>query len=53
MPYCREAGAGPAVACLHGNASVSGRWRARMARLGDRFHVLARAGTAGAASGLA
>lgn len=41
MPYCREAGAGPAVVCLHSNASVSGQWRALMARLGDRFHVLA------------
>jgi pimeloyl-ACP methyl ester carboxylesterase len=41
MPYCREAGAGPAVVCLHSNASVSGQWRALMARLADRFHVLA------------
>jgi pimeloyl-ACP methyl ester carboxylesterase len=41
LPYCREAGAGPAVICLHSNASVSGQWRALMTRLADRFHVLA------------
>lgn len=41
LPYCREAGAGPAVVCLHSNASVSGQWRALMARLADRFQVLA------------
>ena len=40
-PYCREAGAGPAVICLHANASTSGQWRALMERLSDRFRVIA------------
>lgn len=40
-PHCREAGAGPAVVCLHSNASVSGQWRGLMERLSSRFHVLA------------
>lgn len=41
MPFFREAGAGPAVVCLHSNASSSGQWRALMERLAPRFHVLA------------
>jgi pimeloyl-ACP methyl ester carboxylesterase len=40
-PYWREAGAGPGVVCLHANASGCGQWRALMARLADRFRVLA------------
>ncbi|MGH8667967.1 MAG: alpha/beta fold hydrolase [Burkholderiales bacterium] len=39
--YFREAGAGPAVVCLHSNASTSGQWRALMERLSDRFRVIA------------
>ncbi len=41
MPHVVEAGTGPAVVCLHSNASTSGQWRALMGRLSDRFHVLA------------
>jgi pimeloyl-ACP methyl ester carboxylesterase len=41
QPYWREAGAGPAIVCLHANASVSGQWRSLMARLADRFTLLA------------
>lgn len=40
-PFFLEAGAGPAVVCLHSNASTSGQWRALMALLAPRFHVLA------------
>lgn len=40
-PYFRELGAGPAVVCLHSNASTSGQWRALMERLSGRFRVLA------------
>jgi pimeloyl-ACP methyl ester carboxylesterase len=40
-PFCREAGAGPAVVCLHSNASTSGQWRALMDLLAPDFHVLA------------
>jgi pimeloyl-ACP methyl ester carboxylesterase len=40
-PYFREAGAGPAVVCLHSNASTSGQWRALMERLSGRFRVIA------------
>lgn len=40
-PYFREAGRGPAVLCLHSNASTSGQWRALMERLSDRFRVIA------------
>ncbi|MDZ7592236.1 MAG: alpha/beta hydrolase [Rubrivivax sp.] len=40
-PYWREAGAGPAVVCLHANASVSGQWRPLMSRLADRRRLLA------------
>lgn len=40
-PYCREAGAGPGVVCLHANASNSGQWRGLMDRLAPKFHVLA------------
>lgn len=40
-PFFLEAGAGPGVVCLHSNASTSGQWRALMALLAPRFHVLA------------
>src|SRR5512138_1893739 len=37
----RESGAGPAVVCLHANASTSGQWRALMEELAPRWHVIA------------
>jgi pimeloyl-ACP methyl ester carboxylesterase len=40
-PFWREAGSGPGVVCLHANASGCGQWRALMARLADRYTVLA------------
>jgi len=40
-PFCREAGTGPGVVCLHSNASSSSQWRALMEQLAARFHVLA------------
>jgi len=40
-PFVREAGAGPAVVCLHSNASTSAQWRDLMALLAPDFHVLA------------
>ncbi|MEO6364381.1 MAG: alpha/beta hydrolase [Caldimonas sp.] len=40
-PFVREAGAGPAVVCLHSNASSSSQWRALMERLAPTHHVLA------------
>jgi pimeloyl-ACP methyl ester carboxylesterase len=40
-PYFREAGSGPAVLCLHSNASTSGQWRALMERLAPRYRVIA------------
>lgn len=40
-PYFREAGTGPAVVCLHSNASSSGQWRRLMERLSHRFRVIA------------
>jgi pimeloyl-ACP methyl ester carboxylesterase len=39
--YYRESGSGPAVVCLHANASTSGQWRALMERMSDRFRVIA------------
>ena len=39
--FCREAGAGTSVVCLHSSASSSGQWRALMDRLGRRFRVIA------------
>jgi pimeloyl-ACP methyl ester carboxylesterase len=41
VPFCREAGHGPTVICLHSNASHSGQWRGLMDRLADRFHFVA------------
>ncbi|HYD76443.1 alpha/beta hydrolase [Ramlibacter sp.] len=40
-PYVREAGAGPAVLCLHANASHSGQWRSLMDQLAGRYRVFA------------
>lgn len=40
-PHTREAGTGPAVICLHSNASHGGQWRALMARLAVRHRMLA------------
>lgn len=40
-PFVREVGAGPAVVCLHANASTSGQWRALMDTLAPNHHVLA------------
>ena len=40
-PFFREAGSGPALVCLHSNASTSGQWRAPMERLAPRFRVIA------------
>ncbi|MGA0024875.1 MAG: alpha/beta fold hydrolase [Burkholderiales bacterium] len=39
--YCREAGSGPGVVCIHANAGTSGQWRALMDRLAPQYHVLA------------
>jgi pimeloyl-ACP methyl ester carboxylesterase len=41
VPYFREAGSGPAVVCIHCNASSSSQWRPLMDRLAPRFRVLA------------
>ena len=40
-PYCREAGEGPGVVCLHANAGTSSQWRSLMDRLAPNFRVLA------------
>lgn len=40
-PFVREAGAGPAVVCLHSNASTSAQWRGLMERLAPTCHVFA------------
>jgi pimeloyl-ACP methyl ester carboxylesterase len=40
-PFCREAGTGPGVICLHANASTSGQWRGLMDLLAPQFCVLA------------
>lgn len=37
----REAGRGPALVLLHGIGSASASWRAQLASLSDRFHVIA------------
>lgn len=39
--FFREAGSGPAVVCIHSNASSSGQWRALMELLSPKFRVLA------------
>lgn len=41
MPYHRDAGSGPAVVCVHCNASSSAQWRPLMDRLAPRRRVLA------------
>jgi pimeloyl-ACP methyl ester carboxylesterase len=41
LPFCREAGLGPGVVCLHANASSSSQWRALMELLAPRYRVLA------------
>lgn len=41
LPFVREAGTGPAVVCLHSNASSSSQWRDLIEALSSRFHVLA------------
>lgn len=40
-PYFREAGSGPAVICLHANASTSGQWRGLMELLAPGWRVIA------------
>jgi len=40
-PFLRESGAGPAVVCIHANASTSGQWRSLMDVLGSSHRVLA------------
>ena len=40
-PFFRRAGAGPAVVCLHANASSSSQWRALTETLAPRYRVLA------------
>jgi pimeloyl-ACP methyl ester carboxylesterase len=40
-PFTREAGSGPAVVCLHSNASSFSQWRDLMEMLSPKFHVLA------------
>jgi len=41
QPFFREAGTGPAVVCLHSNASTSSQWTPLMERLAPDFHVFA------------
>jgi pimeloyl-ACP methyl ester carboxylesterase len=41
VPFVREAGQGPAVVCLHSNASTSSQWRALMDRLALSHRVVA------------
>lgn len=41
VPFFREQGAGPAVVCLHSNASTSSQWRSLADRLSQRFRVFA------------
>jgi pimeloyl-ACP methyl ester carboxylesterase len=40
-PFVRESGTGPAVVCIHANASTSGQWRALMELLASTHRVLA------------
>src|SRR5262245_7744268 len=41
QPFYREAGAGPAVVCLHSSASSSRQWLPLMEQLAPRYHVIA------------
>jgi pimeloyl-ACP methyl ester carboxylesterase len=40
-PFFREQGSGPALVCLHSNASSSSQWRSLADLLQDRFRVIA------------
>jgi len=40
-PFVRDTGSGPAVLCLHANASTSAQWRSLSEQLAPRFRVLA------------
>ena len=40
-PFVRESGTGPAVVCVHANASTSAQWRPLADSLAQRFRVLA------------
>ena len=40
-PYVRDAGSGPAVVCIHSNASSSSQWRGLIELLSPTHHVLA------------
>src|SRR5262245_29927008 len=40
-PYVREAGSGPAVVCLHANASTSSQWRGLIELLSPTHRVIA------------
>ena len=40
-PFVRDSGTGPAVVCLHSNASHSGQWGPLMKQLAGRYRVLA------------
>lgn len=40
-PFVRDAGTGPAVLCLHSNASHSGQWGPLIKQLSSRYRVLA------------
>jgi pimeloyl-ACP methyl ester carboxylesterase len=40
-PFVREAGTGPAVVCIHSNASTSAQWRGLMDLLAPQFRVFA------------
>ena len=41
MSFIRDEGSGPAVLCLHSNASTSSQWRALAGLLADRHRVMA------------
>jgi pimeloyl-ACP methyl ester carboxylesterase len=41
QPFCREAGSGPGVVCLHANASASAQWRGLLDLLAPSFRVFA------------
>ncbi len=41
VPFVRDAGRGPAIVCLHSNASSSSQWRALSERLSAQHHVVA------------
>jgi len=40
-PYCRDAGSGPGVVCLHASASTSGQWRGLIELLAPAYQVYA------------